>query len=74
MNLNDFVLISTLKHSFGSESDNTYSQTNKLKYSNQTNKLHKHHCTLFIQGQLLDDRGEIHLGVELITNSKHLHH
>ena len=32
-------------------------QTN-WKYWNQTNKLHKHHCTLFIQGQLIDDRGE----------------
>ena len=31
VNLYDFVLISTLKHSFGSGSDNIYSQTNKLK-------------------------------------------
>ena len=33
-------------------------QTN-WKYWNQTNKSHKHHCTIFIQGQLLDDRREI---------------
>ena len=31
MNLKDFLLILTLKHSFGSGSDNIHRQTNKLK-------------------------------------------
>ena len=34
MNLNDFLLILTLKHSFGSASDNMYSHENKLKTLN----------------------------------------
>ena len=59
MNLHDFLLILTLKQSFGSGSDNIYSPKNKQKILKSTNKLNKHHCTLFIQGWLLNDRGEI---------------
>ena len=74
MNSNDFYLILTLKHSIGLGSDNIHSQTKKLKILKSNKQITQAQLYTFIQGQLLDDRGEIHLGVELITNSKPLHH